>query len=280
MALSLGRSLKNGAASSAKGLWRFVMARPSLAKLNNALHHLSLMGLGVWNYEDESVSGERHLREAFARSWNGKAPWVVDVGAHEGRWTTAISAACPGAKVVAYEPSPRSFRRLKASLAGSKHLAVMAGLGSKKARLKLWDYSSGGSEHASIHAAVFSEVHQRKATAVSIEIRKLDDEVKRLKLGVIDLLKIDTEGNELAVLIGAERLIKAGRIRAIQLEFNAMNIASRVFFEDIRRTLPGWAFFRLLPSGFLPLPNGRPDKTEIFGFQNILAVPPGESAPR
>src|SRR6185436_3522307 len=87
----------------------------------------------------------------------------------------------------------------------------------------------------------------------------------------VDFLKIDTEGNELKVLKGAQSLLQKNAIRAIQFEFNEMNVVSRVFLRDFYDILAGYTFYRLLPDGLLPL--GRYSaRNEIFAFQNIFAV--------
>ena len=91
-------------------------------------------------------------------------------------------------------------------------------------------------------------------------------------VGRIDYLKIDTEGNELAVLEGAARLLAESRVGYIHFEFNEMNVVSRVFLRDFRKLLPSHRLYRLLPRGLLPL-GERIVATEIFAFQNILAVP-------
>jgi hypothetical protein len=48
-------------------------------------------------------------------------------------------------------------------------------------------------------------------------------------LSRIDLLKIDTEGHELQVLRGAQKIVSAGLIRVLHIEFNEMNVFSGYF---------------------------------------------------
>ena len=97
----------------------------------------------------------------------------------------------------------------------------------------------------------------------------------------IALLKVDTEGNEYKVLLGARELLRSGAIAAIQFEFNEMNVASRVFVRDFLDLLPNYDMYRLLPRGLLRIDPYIPVYSEIFGFQNIVAIrrdPPGSQS--
>jgi FkbM family methyltransferase len=257
-------------------LWRRAMARPVFHKFHRSLHHFSLIGLGVGNAGNDRDSGEAWLLAAMGHRLRGRKPIVVDVGGHHGDWAEALLAVCPDADLYTYEPHPSTFARLSQRLKGRVKGHYRLALGAKAGTVKLWDYPGAGSEHASLHQGVFSEVHQKKARAVQIQIRSLDFEMARLRLPRVDFLKIDTEGHELSVLQGARRALAERRIGAIQFEFNAMNVVSRVFFADFLRALPGWTFYRLLPGGLLPLAGLGPAQTEIFGYQNLLALPPGE----
>ena len=51
-----------------------------------------------------------------------------------------------------------------------------------------------------------------------------------------------------------------------------MNIVSRVFFRDFRLVLNNYDFYRLLPGGVILL-GDVPLSTELFAFQNIIAIP-------
>lgn len=87
------------------------------------------------------------------------------------------------------------------------------------------------------------------------------------------LLKIDTEGNELAVLHGAQNALKNGKIEMVHFEFNEMNVISRVFFRDFWNLLHplGFQFYRLLPNSAFEITRYSPVDCEIFAFQNIIA---------
>jgi len=69
-----------------------------------------------------------------------------------------------------------------------------------------------GSEHASLYKDVIEHIHHRPSACHSVSIRHLDGLAAELGVTRIHLLKVDTEGHELAVLHGAERLIRSGSV--------------------------------------------------------------------
>jgi hypothetical protein len=99
----------------------------------------------------------------------------------------------------------------------------------------------------------------------------LDLFCKERQISQIDFLKIDTEGHELSVLKGASHLISKKNIKLIQFEFNEMNVVSRAYMRDFLGLLANYQLHRLLPDGLLPL-NDCVQDTELFGFQNIVAI--------
>jgi hypothetical protein len=56
----------------------------------------------------------------------------------------------------------------------------------------------------------------------------------------VDYLKIDVEGHEPDVLAGCEKLLREGRIRAIQFEYGRVNIETRFLLLDFYDLLCGY----------------------------------------
>lgn len=118
---------------------------------------------------------------------------------------------------------------------------------------------------------MIEDLHHVDAVEKEITTTTLDGYAEASGIDHIHLLKIDTEGHELEVLRGASGLLQQKQIDLIQIEFNEMNVISRVFFRDFAETLSDYRAFRLLPSGVLPI-NNYPLKTELFAFQNLVFV--------
>jgi FkbM family methyltransferase len=256
-------------------LYRRLFAHRVFRGFNSTLHGLALHGLGVMNWQDDAVSGERYLiRHYLPRVLRQAHPVFFDVGANTGAFTSALLARFPGANIYAFEPQPQNFARLiRAGHAPERVRHDNIALGSAPGQITLYDRADqSGSAHASVFEEVIADLHQQSVRATEVRVDTLDNMAERYGTPSIDYLKIDTEGNELAVLAGGARLLRESRIGYIHFEFNEMNVVSRVFLRDFRKLLPSHRLYRLLPRGLLPL-GTRTIATEIFAYQNILAEP-------
>lgn len=252
--------------------WAYLFARPSFSTLNILLHGLSLRGLGVLNYETKYLSGERDWLKRHLSSC--RFPVVFDVGANVGGYSRDILSACPSAVIFAFEPHPRTFLSLSENISSGKVNTFNKAIGETNSSLFLYDYrGNDGSSHASVYREVIEGVHQAESIEHLIDVIALDDFCDEHEVEVIDLLKLDTEGNELNCLKGAQRMLASGRIRAIQFEFNEMNVVSGSRFKDFWDLLAQYQIYRLLPGGrLLKLEKYSPVLCEVYAYQNIVAL--------
>jgi FkbM family methyltransferase len=253
-------------------VYRFLFARKCFFKLNKLFFHLSLRGMGILNYENNKISGEYHFLKSLLKGKEGAT--VLDVGANVGNYSKSIMQMNNKANVFAFEPNPSTFINLVQTSKEYGFSAFNAGCGEEKGKLKLYDYKEGGqgSQHASLYNEVFDDFHRKGAISVDVDVIKLDDFVKEKQIDVIDFIKIDTEGHELKVLEGLRETISKGKVKTIQIEFNFLNIISRTTFRDFSNLLKGYKFYRLLPNELLELDTSNIVMTEIYAFQNIVAI--------
>lgn len=226
--------------------------------------------MGILNWNTETNGEAKFLTEYLSPL---TAPIVFDVGANVGNYSELVKKISNTAQVYAFEPHPTTFNDLKKSSLLYDYEAINCGLGDENGDAILYDYKNNdGSEHASIFKNVIEQIHGGESKAHGICIKKLDDIVLELNVDKINLLKIDTEGNELSVLMGGEKTIRKGNIDVIHFEFNEMNVISRTFFKDFYDFLPEYDFYRLLPDGFFSISAYSPKFCEIFAYQNIVCV--------
>ncbi len=266
--------MSHNISSTIFALYRWFFARPTLHRLNLHCFKLILRSLGLLNSETASATGESAWLAQLVRTHQIKT--IIDVGANDAAYG---AREFPNATIYAFEPHPISFKRLKNN-AGPNVRPIHAAVGSKNTTAQLWDFAADAplkasqptSQLASLHKTVITQLHGQPATSYPVTILTLDSFAKKHHLAHIDLLKIDAEGNELAVLQGARQLITKQQIGIIQFEFNEMMAYSHTHFLDFVALLPDFTFYRLLPSGLLPLGPYRPLTHELYGFQNIVAI--------
>lgn len=250
-------------------VYRATFHRKLFIRFHIALFKLALRGIGILNYENQRFSGER----CFLRTVAPRIKTVFDVGANEGEYSESIKHINPRADVCAFEPHPKAYSRLQEI--GKLHFfrTFNFGLGKEKKIVKLFDYAgSNSSSHATLYKGVIEQLRGQEACGHEIKMRTIDDVADELNLSRIDLLKIDTEGHEYDVLLGAARLLGSGAIGIIHFEFNEMNVFSRIYMHDFIHLLKDFHCFRMLQDGLIPLVHYAPYFFEIFAYQNIVAI--------
>jgi len=230
---------------------------------------------GIDDYGDEEHTGELYfLQNVLKNLIDPFCPIIFDVGANVGNYSVLINTLFPKAKKLAFEPNPDTYEILKnIDLPDVQRFNI--GFGKVKSISNIYSYrnKSKSSEHASILKDVFTELYNNNdIISHSINIECLDDFCSENNIPVIDFLKIDTEGFEYEVLSGAGRMINENRIKVIQIEFNEMNIISKVFLKDFYNLLSSkYNVFRLTKKSLLSLDN-YDSFNEIFKYQNLIFI--------
>jgi len=198
---------------------------------------------------------------------------LVDIGAHVGKYSSTLLSVLPKAKIYAFEPNPVTFQKLKARFPKGEVECFNMGLGSEAGSMQMYVYADDQStSHASLFESVLTQLHHaEKVDTVDVAINRLDDICSERGIERIDLLKVDTEGFELEVLKGGSNVIREGRVRIVQFEFNEMNVMSRIYLHDFYDMLPGYRFFRLNAGGLVHLGEYN-SANEIFKYHNIIAI--------
>jgi FkbM family methyltransferase len=135
---------------------------------------------------------------------------AVDVGASIGTW--AMSAARTGATVHACEPDVVNLEMLEANARGN-------GLAD---RVETHAVALGGHEGPGRLVRADRRYLNRISEAAAApgracQVRTLDQFVDDLGIGQVDVLKVNTAGGELAVMLGALGLFRAHRIRVAMI---------------------------------------------------------------
>jgi len=167
----------------------------------------------------------------------------IDVGAHVGLLTMVASRRVGAAgHVFSFEPSTREFERLERHLDRNRLdnvLPVHAALGSREERKSLHVASPSRSGLNTFNPR-FNYGDVAEAYTESVSVMRLDDFVLAHGISKVDAIKIDVEGDESDVVMGATNTIARDR-PAIVIEVNASRSAPddsvRTRLESLLRSL-------------------------------------------
>jgi len=141
---------------------------------------------------------------------------VVDAGAHKGSFAVLAATAARGTEVHAIEPAPENLERLRATIAlnGLTNVRLWEGALAPTAGTALLTFEAGESGRGSLVAG-----HSRGAP-IPVRTHALEDVLGAID-GPVDLLKLDIEGAEHAVLAAASPA-SLRRVRRIVMEYHAV----------------------------------------------------------
>ena len=168
------------------------------------------------------VDGRYEPNEMYAMSGLLKAGMtMIDVGANAGIFTLMAAALVgPSGAVHSFEPSPRDLERLRANV-NLNHLANVAvhgeALGRRTAKAMLTVSAAARPGHNTMGDLPYED--DAGAGSVEVNVTTLDDFARTAGLTQMDLLKIDVEGSETAVIEGGRESLRKFR-PAIVLEAN------------------------------------------------------------
>lgn len=167
--------------------------------------------------------GSDSLNELSALLSRVARPVVFDVGAHHGQTARTFAAAFPHAELYCFEPFPDSFAELERN-SQSYPRARLEPLGFADSSGRQEFYCNESSPTNSLlqldsrAATVWGNSGLSPTRRVACDFDTLDSYLDRNDIKCVDLLKLDVQGAEYKVLQGAERAMRANRIRNVYLE--------------------------------------------------------------
>lgn len=170
---------------------------------------------------------------------DAKSCFAVDVGAHHGNFSKFLLETNCFSHILAFEPNPDSFSKASTGLMrqGRNYFSVInSALSFEEGVLDL--YCDADTATASL--LPYSETYQNigMQEKYSVQVTTLDKHLAAFPLpDRLGLLKIDTQGNDLAVIRGANRTIAKHR-PIIQVEFIYISLyKNQCSVEDLLKTL-------------------------------------------
>jgi FkbM family methyltransferase len=199
---------------------------PSLIRksLNNALHKF---GYELTKIHNDSF-GIRWLNDVkrLSDSYGKKINVAFDVGANIGVTTKEMLQYFDSSKVYAFECHPNTFNKLTKNLAGTSAYPFEIALSNTSGSDTFYDYGDEGYINSLTPNAPYAVRFKKKAAELNVIKTTIDEFCFKNSISKIDLLKIDTEGHDINVLRGGQKMLSSNSVAFVYFEFND-------FYQDI-----------------------------------------------
>jgi FkbM family methyltransferase len=202
-------------------------------RLGRALY-LAARGEGANEME---TNGERLLVERLvevlaSRTGGEEPPVIVDCGANLGNWTAMALKALATRGLQAHfhlmEPAPATFESTSRRYAGRSDVELHPiALSDHEGSADFYLVSPTGGRNSLVDS------EHRSAERIQVRVARGSDYFARMDVDQITLLKIDTEGNDYAVLQGFSEMLAGRRIQLIQFEYNFRWLAVRRSLRNV-----------------------------------------------
>lgn len=213
--------------------------------------------IGRWLYQGSRretdngpvVNGEHLLQGAWVKACvaaarPGAGYEVVDVGANVGAWSANLIGELARAGVAdyrlwAFEPAPAQRAKLSTrcqdAITTGRMIVDPRGLAAEPGKARFNVVGDVGGTNA-----LASDVGEPVGgEAVEIDITTLDDLCAEHAIARLHLVKVDTEGNDFNVILGARGLFDRQAIDILQFEYNWRWVAFGRFLHNVFEFLDG-----------------------------------------
>jgi len=206
------------------------------------------------------------------RMRNATPRLAIDIGGNVGNYTAELRSRSPDLEIHVFEPSAKNVAILRTRFVQDPKITLVA--------CALSDHSGSATLFSNVPGSSLSSLSKRKLDhfgipfecTEAVEAMRFEDYwTSVLAERQLDIVKIDVEGHELAVLRGFGRALAASRV--VQFEFGGCNIDTRTYFRDFWYffTEAGFNLYRITPIGAERIHRYR-ESEEAFTVTNFIAV--------
>jgi len=163
-------------------------------------------------------SEQNLMRKRLAHAHN-----VFDVGANVGVWTVLMSKFNPSARVHSFEPNSATFNLLEVNVKENRcaNVTLINAAASDREGTILFQVPPNASIFGRIvptEQPIDDDARFLNAQASEVLGLRLADYCRRAGIAMIDFMKMDIEGHELAALRGLEPFLSERRVRSMYVE--------------------------------------------------------------
>jgi FkbM family methyltransferase len=217
-------------------------------------------------------NGEYALQRWVLESSPAGSPLtVLDIGANIGNWSRSMldlaaqSRRAGPVRLHAFEPAGQAYQALTARIPEAARINRLA-LSDRAGEVEL-QVPRPPAGRSSLYRGETEAGQTEQVSALTV-----DSYLDQQGITRVDLMKVDAEGHDLAILRGAFRTLAAGSIQVVQFEYNHRWMDARYFLRDAFNLLVplGYRVGKLTPQGVEIYPHWDLD-LETFVEGNYVA---------
>jgi FkbM family methyltransferase len=171
-------------------------------------------------FQPPAVVPAQGLAADLERLFPDGAANAFDVGAYVGEFAALVHRTFPNARVWCFEPFADSYERIRTRFAGADWITVENVALSDRSGTAELIIGDDRSTNSIVSPVVDRGVFGTASVRVPVPVKTLSMCAREIfaEHPHLSILKVDTEGNDLAVLRGGEDLLRNGSIDAIHVE--------------------------------------------------------------
>lgn len=225
----------------------------------------------AYNNSNMNTNGELDVMKHIIK----KGMLIFDVGANIGEWTQNVQNLHRNNTIFAFEPIPTSFAKLSGKYESKSVSCFNVGLGkrSKTQDIYVYDGVAGSRLCSFYYRPILEKLLNKKPYIMKVPVVTLDAFCQQHNINHIDYLKIDTEGAELDVLLGARQLLSSHKIDYIQFEYGGAFQDAQTTLKSVYNLLTsnGYHVFIIAPKGLIYLEKWS-NEYENYQHSNCFAI--------
>lgn len=210
---------------------------------------------------------------------------VFDVGANVGEHTLHALKLNRNVSTYSFEPIEDVFRLLEINLNDFKNSSMRTSNNNSATTYNIGFYHTAIVKKIfyAINCNLLSSIYDRSNNAdikaagieyaqIDVVLDTIDNFCQKNKIKMINFLKIDVEGAEFDVLLGASEMLSNKTIENIQFEYGKTYLDSKYTLQQVFKYLDNFGYFlyKIVPNGLICMPKWE-NLLEDYRTSNILA---------
>lgn len=172
---------------------------------------------------------------------------IFDVGANVGDWSALLLRRCAQRemRVYAFEPCGATFSALQRSVQDQRLISVPYACSDSCGTAAINIVEDGCGRNSLVEGL------SGQTSTEQVVLTTIDAYCQQQGIDSVALIKIDAEGHDVAVMTGAQAMLKSHAIAVVQFEYNHRWIFSRTYLKDAFELLSsfGYSLGKVTPAG-------------------------------